>query len=117
MKPLVYVGYGLCGIVAMACVTMGMLIYFDVLSPDPEPLVVDAKVVTKMFVDHRGKDLDEDAYRLAIRDIDSIVTAEAERIYRATGQVMINADHILAGGRDVSVTFGERVIELWDQTQ
>lgn len=117
MRLFLYLGYGLVCVAAMACVTTLTLLYFDVLTPEPEPLVIDARVVTKMFVDQRGGDLDDDAYRQAIRDIDSIVTAEAERIYRATGQIMINADHILAGGRDVSASFGERVIEMWDQTQ
>lgn len=117
MKPIFLLGYGLVGLATMACVSTLTLMYFDVLEPAPEPLVIDAKVVTKMFVDQRGVDLDEEEYRRAIRDIDSIVTAEAERIYRATGQMMINADHVLAGGLDVSSSFGQRVIELWDATK
>lgn len=117
MKPLLFVGYGVISLATMACVSTLTLMYFDVLELTQEPLVIDARVITKMFVDQRGVDLDDDQYRSAIRDIDSIVTAEAERVYRATGQMMINADHVLAGGVDVSETFGQRVIQLWDETQ
>lgn len=87
------------------------------LEPRPETYVIDAKKVVRIFTEERGKDLSEEDMVKAISVIDQLVTAKAEEIYRDTGSVIVNKNHMLAGGKDVSNQFAALVISAWDDTQ
>lgn len=103
-----------CGVVAL---TYGTLAMSGALRPQPETLIVNAKKVVKIFVEKRGVNLSETDMARAIKEFDGLVVSEAERIHAQTGAVILNANHILAGGRDVSEPFADQVIARWDAAQ
>ena len=79
--------------------------------------VIDPKIVVKHFLDQRGEGMSDDAFKAAILEIDDLVVAEAELLYRESGAFFVNKAHVLAGGVDISHAFGERIIQRWDQLQ
>lgn len=116
-KLLIYLGAAALALWAMFSVCLVTLWHFDLLKPPPETYVIDAKEVIRRFVEERGKDLDETEMVLAIQLIDQIVLHEAEKIHRSTGSIIINKNHMLAGGADVSHAFADLVIAAWDAAQ
>jgi hypothetical protein len=54
---------------------------------------------------------------IAILEFDTLVMNEAEKIYAETGAIILNANHILVGGQEVSTPFAKRVIKAWDLSQ
>lgn len=102
------------GVFAICLVTLWS---FGLLDAKPETYVIDAKEVVRIFVAEEGKNLSEADMVTAIRLIDGIVLAQAEQIYRESGSVIINKNHMLAGGTDVSVAFALRVIAAWKASQ
>ncbi|MDG1432016.1 MAG: hypothetical protein P8L68_19335 [Paracoccaceae bacterium] len=102
------------GIVALQ---LGTLKQLGHLAGPHQTLIVDAKAVVRIFIEERGQHLSEEALRDAIRDFDRLVMAEAQAIHAETGALLINANHILAGGIEISDAFAARVIARWDQIQ
>lgn len=102
------------GIVALQLGTLKQLGLLD--GPD-QALIVDAKAVVRIFIEERGQHLSEEALRIAIQDFDRLVMAEARDLHAETGALLINANHILAGGIEISDAFATRVIARWDQIQ
>ena len=90
---------------------------FGLLDPKPQTLVVDARQVVRIFVEKRGEELTDAELKGAILVFDQIVVDEATAIFNETGNIMINADHMLAGGVEVSALFADRVIARWDALQ
>ena len=78
-------------------------------------LVIDPKLVVKRFVEERGNEMSDATFKDAILQLDAIVLAEAAAIHDARGAMLVNKDHVLAGGVDVSVAFADRVIARWDE--
>lgn len=99
--------------VLSACVTTFLI---GVFSNERETLMIDAKQVVKVFTQERGLSLTEEEMSVAILEFDALVMAEAQKIHDQTGAVIINSNHMLAGGRDVSVPFAHNVIAAWDAT-
>lgn len=95
----------------------GLATYFNVFAPKAEMLIVDAKQVVRIFVDERGNDLSEEDMRVAIKEFDALVIGLASDIYQQSGSLIINSNHVLAGGRDISDEFGRAVIAQWDALQ
>ena len=77
-------------------------------------LVIDPKLVVKRFVEERGNEMSDATFKDAILQLDAIVLAEAAAIHNARGAMLVNKDHVLAGGLDVSEAFSDRVIARWD---
>lgn len=98
---------------AVFAVCLVTLWAFDLLDGPARTYVVDAKEVVRIFVEEEGKDLSEEEMVVAVRMIDSLVLGEAERIYRETGSIIINKNHMLAGGVDVSSQLAMQVIAAW----
>jgi len=109
------------GLVAAALAVVALqfatMTYYGGAQPENGALIVDAKAVVRIFVDQRGVNLDEAQMKDAIKEFDRLVMAEAESIYQETGRAIINANHILAGGIDISDQFAARVIARWDAEQ
>lgn len=102
------------GIVALQ---LGTLKQLGLLNGPNQILMVDANAVVRIFIEERGQHLSEEALRDAIRDFDRLVMSEAQDIHAETGALLLNANHILAGGVEISDAFAARVIARWDQTQ
>ena len=102
------------GIVALQ---LGTLKQLGLLDGPNQVLIVDAKAVVRIFVQERGQHLSEEALREAIRTFDQLVMDEAQALHAQTGALLINANHILAGGVEISEGFAARVISRWDQIQ
>ena len=77
-------------------------------------MVIDPKLVVERFVEERGIEMSDESFKDAILQLDAIVLAEAAAIHNARGAMLVNKDHVLAGGLDVSEAFSERVIARWD---
>lgn len=108
---------GLLAILGVIAIQLGILSYLGHLDRPGEVLIVDAKSVVRIFVEERGQHLSEEALRDAIRDFDRLVMEEAQAIHAQTGALLINANHVLAGGVDISRNFAVRVIDRWDLIQ
>ena len=108
---------GLLSILTVIAIQLGTLSYLGHLDRPAEVLIVDAKSVVRIFVEERGQHLSEDALRDAIRDFDRLVMEEAQVLHVQTGALLINANHVLAGGVDISHGFAARVIARWDAVQ
>lgn len=108
---------GLLTILALIAIQLGTLSYLGHLDRPEEVLIVDAKSVVRIFVEERGQHLAEDALRDAIRTFDHLVMEEAQALHAQTGALLINANHILAGGAEISEAFAARVISRWDAVQ
>ena len=118
MKVVLWIVGGIAALLVILTVQFGTLKYLGLMEPEVNgALIVDAKVVVRIFVETRGKDLDDEEMAAAIRSFDALVMAEAEAIYQGTGRAIINANHILAGGHDISEEFANRVIARWDGLQ
>lgn len=102
------------GIIALQ---LGTLKQLGLLDGPNQTLIVDAKAVVRIFIEERGQHLSEEALRDAIREFDRLVMAEARDLHAETGALLINANHILAGGIEISDAFAARVITRWDQIQ
>ena len=102
------------GIIALQ---LGTLKQLGLLDGPNQVLSVDAKAMVRIFIEERGKHLSEEALRDAIREFDHLVMAEAQALHSETGALLINANHILAGGVEISDAFAARVIARWDQIQ
>ena len=105
------------GALAVVALQIATLTYYGGAQVENGALIVDAKAVVRIFIDERGVNLDEDQMKEAIKDFDRMVMEEAESIYQSTGRAIINANHILAGGIDISDQFATRVIARWDAEQ
>ncbi len=109
------------GLVAAALAVVALQIatmtYYSGAQQEKGALIVDAKAVVRVFIEQRGVNLDEAQMSDAIKQFDRLVMAEAESIYQRTGRPIINANHILAGGIDISDQFASRVIARWDAEQ
>lgn len=102
------------GIIALQLGTLKQLGHLD--GPS-QVLIVDAKAVVRIFVEERGQHMSEDALRNAIRAFDQLVMDEAQALHAQTGSLLLNANHILAGGVEISEGFAARVISRWDALQ
>lgn len=102
------------GIIALQLGTLKQLGHLD--GPS-QVLIVDAKAVVRIFVEERGQHLSEEALRDAIRNFDQLVMEEAQALHAQTGALLINANHVLAGGVEISEGFAARVISRWDALQ
>lgn len=109
-----HVAAGLGSVIAVLIINLSVLQFFGLLERRDEAFVVDAPTVARIFIEERGKDMGDDEMKEAIRQFDALVIAEANAIYTATGQPLVNKAHMLAGGRDVSAEFAARVIRAWD---
>ncbi|MDG1430021.1 MAG: hypothetical protein P8L68_15820 [Paracoccaceae bacterium] len=108
---------GLLSILGVITIQLGTLSYLGHLDRPEEVLIVDAKSVVRIFVEERGQHLSEDALRDAIRTFDHLVMEEAQALHAQTSALLINANHVLAGGVDISQGFAARVIARWDLIQ
>ncbi|MDP7152381.1 MAG: hypothetical protein QGI08_15960 [Paracoccaceae bacterium] len=108
---------GLLAILTVIAIQLGTLRYLGHLDRPEEVLIVDAKSVVRVFIEERGQHLSEDALRDAIRTFDRLVMEEAQVLHTQTGALLINANHVLAGGVDISHEFAARVIARWDLIQ
>ena len=118
MKVVLWIVGGVAALLLVIAVQIGVMTYLGVLEkPDNSALIVDAKTVVRIFIETRGKDLDEGEMAAAIRTFDALVMSEAEAIYQNTGRAIVNANHILAGGIDISEEFAGLVIAHWDEIQ
>lgn len=109
--------WGVIAILGIIALQLGTLKQLGHLDGPSQTLIVDAKAVVRIFIEERGQHLREDALRDAIREFDRLVMAEAEALHSETGALLINANHILAGGIEISDAFAARVIARWDQIQ
>ena len=107
----------LMAILGVIAIQLGTLNYLGHLDRPEEVLIVDAKSVVRIFVEERGQHLSEEALRDAIRRFDRLVMEEAQVLHTQTGALLINANHILAGGVEISEAFAARVISRWDAVQ
>lgn len=118
MKVVLWIVGGIAALLVILTVQFGTLKYLGLMEPEViGALIVDAKVVVRIFVETRGVDLNEDEMKQAIRDFDRLVIAQADEIYLSTGRAIINANHILAGGHDISEEFARHVIARWDASR
>jgi len=105
------------GALAVVALQFATMTYYGGAQTENGALIVDAKSVVRIFIEERGVNLEEDQMGDAIGAFDRLVMEEAESIYQATGRPIINANHILAGGIDISDQFATRVIARWDAEQ
>lgn len=117
MKKAYWIGGAFLGLWAAVMINVATLNFFGLLDPAPKTLIIDANKVVKIFIEERGNSFSDEQLKNAILVFDEIVTAQANRIHQETGNVIVNGNHILAGGQDVSVEFAQRVIEQWDLIQ
>ena len=117
MKVVLWIMGILVAALAVIALQIGTINYYGTGQQETGVLIVDAKTVVRIFIETRGVNLDEDQMSDAIKAFDRLVMEEAESIYQGTGRAIINANHILAGGIDISDQFAERVIARWDGEQ
>jgi len=118
VKIVLWIVGGIAALLVILTVQFGTLKYLGLMEPEVNgALIVDAKTVVRIFVETRGVDLDDEEMAAAIRSFDTLVMAEAEAIYQGTDRAIINANHILAGGHDISEEFARHVIARWDEVQ
>lgn len=118
MKVILWITGGIAALLVILAVQIGTLQYFGLMEPQENgALIVDAKTVVRIFVETRGVDLEEDEMKEAIRVFDRLVIDQADEIYQSTGRAIVNANHILAGGHDISEEFAQHVIERWDSSR
>lgn len=118
MKVILWIVGGIAALLVVLAIQFGTLKYLGLMEPqDNGALIVDAKTVVRIFVETRGVDLSEEEMKQAILDFDRLVIAQADEIYLSTGRAIINANHILAGGHDISEEFARHVIARWDASR
>lgn len=113
MKLVYWIAGGFLAVWSVFAICLVTLWWFGLLHGPARTYVVDAKEVVRIFVDEEGKDLSKEEMILAVGVIDSLVLSEAERIYRESGSIIINKNHMLAGGVDVSSQLAMQVISAW----
>lgn len=113
MRLAYWIGGGVLAVWTVFAICLVTLWWFGLLDGPARAYVVDAKEVVRIFVEEEGKNLSEEEMVAAIRVIDGLVLGEAERIYRESGSVIINKNHMLAGGVDVSSQLAMQVIAAW----
>lgn len=101
----------------IAIVNIAILSFLGLLEPEKEALIVDNRGVVKIFVEKRGENLSDEQFKQAIRSIDTLANIEAQKIYNQTGSTIFSANSVIAGGRDVTAQFAERIISRWDQLE
>ncbi len=87
------------------------------LKPPRETFFVNTDMVLKVFVEEATEGMDVAAIGEAMPKLNELMLAEADAIYAETGNVLLNAKVVIAGGRDVSDAFAQRVIERWNAIQ
>ncbi len=117
MRQVWWILGGLAGLLVIVIVNLGVLGWAGLLDRAPGIYVIDAPTVARIFVEERGKEMSEEDLKAAILNFDAMVIEEAEAIYAATGQALVNKAHMLAGGENVSETFARRVLARWDARQ
>jgi hypothetical protein len=113
MKLVYWIGGAVLAVWGVFAICLVTLWWFGLLDGPARTYVVDAKEVVRIFVEEEGKNLSEEEMIVAVRVIDSLVLGEAERIYRESGSIIINKNHMLAGGIDVSSQLAMQVIAAW----
>jgi len=87
------------------------------LEPKRETWFVNTDTVVKLFVEEATIGMDVEDIGKAMPLVNQIMLAEADAVYRETGNVLINAKVVIAGGYDVSEAFAHRVIERWNESK
>jgi hypothetical protein len=113
MKWVYGIGGAVLAVWSVFAIFLVTLWWFGLLDGPARTYVVDAKEVVRIFVEEEGKNLTEEEMAAAVRVIDGLVLGEAERIYVETGSIIINKNHMLAGGVDVSSQLASQVIAAW----
>jgi len=117
MKVVLWIMAILVAALAVIALQIGTMRYYGGAQEETGALIVDAKTVVRIFIETRGVNLNEDQMSDAIKAFDRLVMDEAESLYQGTGRAIINANHILAGGINISDQFAQRVIARWDGEQ
>ena len=114
MTRMMKLTYALLAVAAVILIDVAVVAGLGLLAPPPETLIISPREVVRIFTEERGKDLSDEDFQKAILLFDDLVMEEAQVIHSTTGVTLVNANHILAGGQDVSAAFARRVIAQWD---
>lgn len=113
MTKLNWIVGGAFAIVCVVLINVLILQATGLLKPKQEPLFVNTDVVLKIFVEEATEGMDVGAIGNAMPELNEIMIAEANAIYAETGNVLLNAKTVLAGGNDISEAFAARVVRRW----
>lgn len=114
MTKLQWVVGGMFAAVCVLLINVLTLQVLGLLEPRRETLFVNTDMVVKVFVEEATIGMDVEEIGKAMPLVNEIMLAEADAIYRETGNVLINAKVVIAGGHDVSEEFAQRVIQRWN---
>lgn len=104
---------------AVVCISVATTTVLNrFMQPEPASVyVIDAGAVAKIFIERHGEEMAEEDFKQALVRFDRAVTEEAETIFQRTGIALVNKNHMLAGGVDVTADFAEQVMLRWGQQQ
>jgi hypothetical protein len=64
--------------------------------------VFDADRSLKLFTEALPNNISDEEFLTAVRLLEEHITEESQRLYAAEGALIVNVDHVLAGGTDIT---------------